>query len=32
MVYKETCEISFLLPEYYRLDLERGIGVDRFTS
>lgn len=32
MVYKEKCEISFLLPEYYRLDLERGIGVDRFTS
>lgn len=32
MVYKEKCEISFLLPEHYRLDLERGIGVDRFTS
>lgn len=32
MVHKEKCEISFLLPECYRLDLERGIGVDRFTS
>lgn len=32
MVYKEKCEISFLLPEYYSLDLDRGIGVDRFTS
>ena len=31
MVYKK-CEISFLLPEYHRLDLEHGIGVDRFTS
>lgn len=32
MVYKEKCEISFLLSEYHKLDLECGIGVDRFTS
>lgn len=31
-VHKEKCEISFLLPEYHRLDLQCGIGVDRFTS
>lgn len=32
MVYKEKCEMGFLLPEYHRLDLECGIAVDRITS
>lgn len=31
-VYKEKCEISFLLPEHHRLGLECWIGADRFSS